>query len=75
MIKVGQLRRWTWKHSPLPAAWEGGVFLIVEENLRWIDNKGRRHSSWSFMMDGFLEPNWRGEDIEQMSEVVNEDLP
>lgn len=72
MIEIGQLRRWTWKHSPLPVSWEDRVFLIVEENLRWVDNRGKRHSSWSFMIDGLVELNWRGEDIEKMSEIVDE---
>jgi hypothetical protein len=71
MIKVGQLRRWTWKHPPLPDAWEGKTFLIIEERLRWIDSDGVRHSSWTFIIEGLVEPSWRDEDIERMSEVVN----
>lgn len=72
MIEVGQLRRWTWKHSPLPIAWEDKVFLIVEERLRWIDRHGIRHSNWIFIIDGQVETSWRGDDIEKMSEVVND---
>jgi hypothetical protein len=72
MIEIGQLRRWTYKHSPLPVAWEDKVFLIVEEKLRWIDRDGVFHRSWRFIIDGELEPFWRDEDIERMSEVVNE---
>lgn len=73
MIEVGQLRRWTWKHSPLPIAWEGKIFLIIEERLRWIDKEGTRHSNWTFIIEGQVEPSWRGEDIEKMSEVIVED--
>jgi hypothetical protein len=74
MIEIGQLRRWTWKHSPLPVAWEDKIFLIVKETPRWIDSDGVRHSSWSFVIDGKIETSWRDEDIEKMSEVVNVEL-
>ena len=72
MIEVGQLRRWTWKNSPLPVAWEEKVFLIVEEQPRWVDSDGVRHSSWTFIIDGLVETSWRDEDIERFSEVVDE---
>lgn len=72
MIEVGQLRRWTYKNSPLPIAWEDKTFLIIEENLRWIDRNGVRHSNWIFIIDGQVERSWRDEDIEKMSEVVND---
>ena len=71
MIEVGQLRRWTWKRSPLPVAWEDKTFLIIEEIPRWVDSGGVRHSSWSFIIDGKIEVHWRDDDIERMSEVVN----
>ena len=69
-LRVGQLRRWAWKHSPLPVAWEGKAFLLVEERIRWIDRDGTRHSIWTFIIDGQVEPGWRDEDIEKFSEVV-----
>ena len=72
MIEVGQLRRWSWKNSPLPVAWEEKVFLIVEEQPRWVDSDGVRHSSWTFIIDGLIETSWRDEDIERFSEVVDE---
>ena len=72
MIEVGQLRRWSWKNSPLPVAWEDKVFLIVEEQPRWVDSDGVRHSSWTFIIDGLVETSWRDEDIERFSEVVDE---
>jgi hypothetical protein len=72
MIEVGQLRRWSWKNFPLPVAWEDKVFLIIEERPRWIDRDGVRHSSWTFIIDGQVEPSWRGGDIEKFSEVVSE---
>ena len=72
MIEVGQLRRWTWKHPPLPVAWEDKVFLIIEERPRWIDRDGVHHSSWTFIIDGQVEPSWRDGDIEKFSEVVSE---
>ena len=72
MIEVGQLRRWTWKNSPLPVAWEDKVFLIVEERLRWVDKEGTRHSNWTFIIEGQVETSWRDEDIERFSEVVDE---
>jgi hypothetical protein len=72
MIEVGQLRRWTWKNSPLPVAWEDKLFLVVEEQPRWVDSDGVRHSSWTFIIDGQVEPSWRDEDIERFSEVVDE---
>jgi hypothetical protein len=71
-IEVGQLRRWTWKHPPLPIEWVGKIFLIVEEKPRWIDRDGKRRSSWSLIVDGELEPSWRDEEIERMSEVISE---
>ena len=71
-VEVGQLRRWTWKHSPLPVAWEDKTFLIVKEIPRWVDPDGVRHSSWSFIIDGETETHWRDEDIVRMSEVVSE---
>ena len=73
MIEVGQLRRWTWKNSPLPVAWEDKLFLVVEEQPRWVDSDGVRHSSWTFIIDGLIETSWRDEDIERFSEVVDED--
>ena len=73
MIEVGQLRRWTWKNSPLPVAWEDKLFLVVEEQPRWVDSDGVRHSSWTFIIDGLIETSWRDEDIERVSEVVDED--
>ena len=72
MIEVGQLRRWTWKNSPLPVAWEDKLFLVVEEQPRWVDSDGVRHSSWTFIIDGLVETSWRDEDIERFSEVVDE---
>ena len=72
MIEVGQLRRWTWRNSPLPVAWEGKMFLVVEERRRWIDRDGRRHSDWTFIIDGDLETGWRDKDIERFSEVISE---
>jgi hypothetical protein len=69
MIEVGQLRRWSWKNSPLPVAWEDKVFLIVEERLRWVDKEGVRQSNWTFIIEGQVETSWRGEDIEMMSVV------
>ncbi len=72
MIEVGQLRRWTWKNSPLPVAWEDKLFLVVEEQPRWVDSDGVRHSSWTFIIDGLIETSWRDEDIERFSEVVDE---
>jgi hypothetical protein len=72
MIEVGQLRRWTWKHSPVPIDWEGKTFLIIEEWLRWVDSDGVRHASWTFIIDGLVEPSWRDEDIERFSEVIDE---
>ena len=72
MIKVGQLRRWVWKNSPLPVVWEDKIILIVEESLRWIDSEGGRHSNWTFIINGQVEPSWRDEDIEKYSEVVSE---
>ena len=72
MIEVGQLRRWTWKNSPLPVAWEDKLFLVVEEQPRWVDSDVVRHSSWTFIIDGLVETSWRDEDIERFSEVVDE---
>ena len=72
MIEVGQLRRWTWKNSPLPVAWEDKLFLVVAEQPRWVDSDGVRHSSWTFIIDGLIETSWRDEDIERFSEVVDE---
>ena len=72
MIEVGQLRRWTWKNSPLPVAWVGKTFLIIEEIPRWIDLDGRQHSSWAFIIDGQIERKWPDDDIERMSEVIDE---
>ena len=70
MIEPGQLRRWSWKSSPLPVAWESKLFLIIEEKLRWVDREGVRHSDWTFIIEGQVETGWRGEDIEMMSVVV-----
>jgi hypothetical protein len=70
MVEIGQLRRWTWKRSPLPIAWEDRVFLIIEEKLRWIDREGTRHRSFSFIIDGQAEDFWREDDIERMSELI-----
>lgn len=72
VIEIGQLRRWTHKHSPLPVEWEDKVFLIVEEKLRWIDGNGVFHKSWRFIIDSQVEPAWRDADIENMSEIVSE---
>lgn len=73
MIEVGQLRRWTWRSSPLPVAWEGKMFLMIDEDHRWIDRGGGRHSDWSFIIDGGLETGWRDADIEKFSEVISEE--
>ena len=75
MLEVGQLRRWTWKSSPLVELWDDKVFLLVEEIPRWIDKNGKRYSMWSFMIDGQVETGWTGDDIEKMSEAINEDSP
>jgi hypothetical protein len=70
MLEIGQLRRWTWKHSPLPVVWEDKVFLTVSEELRWIDPDGNRHSTWTILIDGDTSTRWRGADIERMSELI-----
>ena len=71
MIEVGQLRRWTYGHPPIPAEWRGETFLMVEEEVVWVEKSGRRHCRWKFLVNGTLETHWREEDVERMSEVVS----
>ena len=57
----------------MPVEWEGKMFLVVEEVPRWIDRDGRRHSDWTFIIDGQVETSWRNEDVEKFSEVISEE--
>lgn len=70
VIEVGQLRRWTHDEIPTGLDWNGRIFLVIEEKVRWIDGKGKCYSSWRFLMDGVAEGPWRGEDLESVSEVL-----
>ena len=75
MLEVGQLRRWIWQHSPLPVEWEGKTFMVIEEIPRWIDKDGKRYSMWAFIIDGQVETGWTSDDLQKMSEAIDEDTP
>ena len=71
MVSLGQLRRWTHYHSPVPDEWRGKVFLVVAERPRLILKDGSKLSSWDIFIDGQVDTHWHESNLEQMSEVIS----
>jgi hypothetical protein len=72
MVEVGQLRRWTYNHPPVPSEWYDEVFLVIEARTRWRTASGVTMTSWTIMIHGTVEGCWNERDLETMSEVIDE---
>ena len=73
LLRVGQLRRWTCSHPPVPSEWYDLTFMIVAKRLHWVDPRGVQHASIDILVDGQLDQGWRDQDILTMSEVIDEE--